>query len=427
MKNVLLLLSLLLIVFLIGCDKSNDEPIPTTGVVKGVVKNASNSALISTAQLLVFDANTNAPAANSIFSGNDGSYSFNLLPGSYYIKVSKLGFESVPPANIAAVPFSVVLQQTTTMDFQMTPLTTSGLGTISGQVSIASKPAAGVLVVASGTSAGFSSVTDKDGNYWIYNAPAGAYFVKAWSSGYNSSSVNVTLVSSGNSQNNNLTLTSGASGSVTGSVTFNATTNIEVDVSLVNPQTKETIPGLTTKTSGGGYTISNVPAGTYIARASYVNDGKVVDPDWILKNGEPTVIVSTSPVNLNFTVTGAVSLTSPTNAASSTVPLVVSSTTPTFTWAAYSSTDNYIIEVSDINGNVIWGGFKNNGTAMNFAIPKETTSIAYNFNGTATQALQSGKIYRWRIFASKTDSGDLRGWKLISVSEEQQGLIKITP
>ena len=110
-------------------------------------------------------------------------------------------------------------------------------------------------------------------------------------------------------------------------------------------------------------------------------------------------------------------------------PLAVTSTTPTFSWEAYSSTDNYVIEVSDINGNVIWGGFNNTGTVtvMNFPIPKITTSIAYNSNGTATQPLKSGQIYRWRIFASKSDISDPRGWKLISVSEEQQGLIKITP
>lgn len=423
MKNALILISLL-IVGLIGCKKSNDAP--DTGAVKGVIKNASNSTIITDARVSIFDANTNSPAAGSTVTGKDGSYSFNLVPGSYYIKVSKLGFASVPPANIVAVPFSVVLQQTTTMDFQMTPLSTSGLGTISGQVSISSKPATGVLVVAAGSSEGFSSVTDANGNFYIYNVPAGSYFVKAWKSGYNSSSANITLASSGNSQNNNLTLTSGASGSVTGLVTFLATTNIEVDVSLVDPLTKETIPGLTAITSGGAYTISNVPAGTYIARASYTNDGKVVDPDWILKNGEPKVTVGNAPVTLNFSVTGAVSLTSPTNVATSVQPLAVSSTTPTFSWAAYASTDNYVIEVSDINGNVIWGGFKNSGTVMNFAIPRATTSIVYNSNGTATQPLQSGQFYRWRIFASKSDSGDPRGWKLISVSEDQQGLIKIS-
>ncbi|MGD0754087.1 MAG: carboxypeptidase-like regulatory domain-containing protein [Bacteroidales bacterium] len=418
--SFILLLSFTL---LMGCKKSNEPT--TTGIVSGTVTDASTAALIPSALVLVFDANTNAPAANSIFTSSNGSYSFDITPGSYYIKLSKLGYENLPPANIIAVPFTVVLQQTVTMDFQMNPLTTTGLGTISGQVTKSSNPATGVLVVASGTSAGYSSVTDKNGNYWIYNVPAGTYTVKAWESGYNSSSANVALASAGNSQNNNLTLDSGASGSVTGSITFLATTNIEVDVSLVNPQTKETIPGLTTITSGGNYTISNVPTGNYIARASYANDGKVVDPDWILKNGEPMVTVSTSAVTLNFSVTGAVTLASPTNAAASTLPYAINTTTPIFSWSAYSSADDYVIEVSDVNGNAIWGGFSSSGTVKNITVPKTTTFIMYNSDGQATQALQNEHIYRWRIFASKDDSSDPRGWKIISVSEEQEGLIKV--
>lgn len=423
MKIKYSLIFVLSFALLIGCKKNNEPT--TTGIVSGTVTNASTSAVIPNTRVLIFDANTNAPAANSIFTGSNGSYSFDIAPSSYYIKLSKLGYENLPPANTIAVPFTVVLQQTVKMDFQMNPVTTTGLGTISGQVTKSSNPAAGVLVVASGTSAGYSSITDKDGNFWIYNVPAGTYTAHAWESGYNSSFANINLPSSGNSQNNILTLTSGASGSVTGSITFLATTNIEVDVSLVNPQTKETIPGLTTITSGGNYTISNVPTGTYIARASYSNDGKVVDPDWILKNGEPTITVGTSAMTMNFSVTGAVTLTSPTNAAASTLPYAINTTTPTFSWSAYSSTDDYVIEMSDVNGNVIWGGFSSSGTIKNITIPKTTTSITYNNDGKATKALQIGQIYRWRIFASKNDSSDPRGWKIISVSEEQEGLIKV--
>lgn len=423
MKSNLLLISVLLSAFLFGCKKT--DPNADTGIVKGIIKNVSNTSVISTARVVVFDANTNAPTANSVFTDNSGLYSFTLSAVTYYVSVSKLGFESVPPLNISAVPFTIVAQQTVKLDLQMYPMTITGLGTISGTVTESSNPSAGVLVVASGTSNGYSSVSDKDGNYWIYNVPAGTYPVKAWKSGFNSSGAYATLASSGESQNNNLTLASGTSGSVTGSVSFLATTNIEVDVSLVNPQTRETIPGLTTKTTGENYTITNIPAGTYIARASYESDGKVVDPDWIVKNGEPVVTVGTASATMNFSVTGAVSLTSPTSAATSAQPASVSSTTPTFTWLAYPSTDNYIIEVSDVNGKVVWGGFNNKGTLRNLVIPKTATTIIYNNNGAATESLQNGHVYRWRIYASKDDSSDPRGWKLISVSEEQQGLIKI--
>jgi Carboxypeptidase regulatory-like domain len=423
MKTKLFQVLIIIVAILLGCRKSDNGS--NIGVVKGVVKDASDSAIISNARVLVFDAGTNAPAANSVFTGADGSYSFTLAPGDYYIEVSKQGFENFPPANITAVNFTIAVLQAVTVDIQMNALTTSGLGTISGQVTASSKAASGVLVVASGTSAGYSSVTDKIGDYWIYNVPAGTYIIKAWETGYNSSSVNVTLASSGNSQSDNLDLTAGASGSVSGSVTFLATTNIEVDVSLVNPQTKETITGLTTTTSNYTYTISNVPAGTYVARASYANDGKVMDPDWIVKNGEPTVAVGTTNATMNFTLTGAMNLIGPTNISSKTVPCAISSLTPTFSWSAFTGADDYVIEVSDVNGNVIWGGFNSDGTVKNIVIPGATTSVVYNSDGNALQPLQNGRIYRWRIFASENDISDPRGWKVISASEEQKGLIEV--
>ena len=58
-----------------------------------------------------------------------------------------------------------------------------------------------------------------------------------------------------------------------------------------------------------------------LARASYANDGIVMDPDWIVKNGEPFVTVSGSGTTRDFSVTGAISLDAPTNASNSTVPV----------------------------------------------------------------------------------------------------------
>jgi hypothetical protein len=47
-------------------------------------------------------------------------------------------------------------------------------------------------------------------------------------------------------------------------------------------------------------------------------------------------------------------------------------------------------------------------------------------DGKAPIALQPGQVYRWRIYASKNDIKELTGWKLISVSEDQRGLVKTT-
>ena len=82
------------------------------------------------------------------------------------------------------------------------------------------------------------------------------------------------------------------------------------------------------------------------------------------------------------------------------------------------------IEVSDSKGVVIWGGFSTDWTIKNITIPSSQTSIVYNSDGLATVSLEAGKVYRWRIYASK-DAGGGATWNLISSSEDQMGLIKV--
>ena len=306
----------------------------------------------------------------------------------------------------------------------MNAMQVANAGIVTGKtVTGSGSPVAGVLVVAHAGSAGYSTVSDNNGNFTIYNVPAGSYYVQGFIASYNSDSVSATVTAS-SSVTANLSLASGASGAVTGNITYLATTNKDVDVSIINPYTRESIPGLTTMTSGGSYTLSNVPNGNYIARATYRNDTLVMDPDWILKNGEPTVTVASASATRNFSVTGSVLLSSPTNDPSSTVPVKVSGTTPTFSWAAYPSTSDYAVEVSDENGNVIWGGFTGSGAAIvrNVTVPASQTTIVYNSDNSAKQPLQAGHFYRWRIYACKNVTGT-PSWKLISVSEDQMGLI----
>ncbi len=84
--------------------------------------------------------------------------------------------------------------------------------------------------------------------------------------------------------------------------------------------------------------------------------------------------------------------------------------------------------MSDINGTVVWGGFSNLGGLLvkRIEIPSSQLMVDYNFDSTATvSSLEPGRVYRWRIFASKTDQQSDTGWTLISASEDQRGLIKI--
>lgn len=426
MKRIILIISgiILLSSTFFSC-KSDDEEEPKTGTLKGIVTDNSTGKSLADVRIIVYSSETNAPIGSTIVTSSDGKYSVQLDPGVYYLKLGKQGYLDIPANGATPVSVTVEVGKTAVNDYQMQASAITNGGTIIGKVTSDGKALPGVLVIASGISGGYSSASGSDGMYYIYNVPAGSYAVKGYMSKYNSTEVSVNVAASTEAKNNNIVLTVGANGSVSGTVTFLATNNGNVDVTLVDIITKESIPGLSTVTIDGNYSINDIPNGKYVAKASFKNDNYVVDPDWLIKNGDPVVDIQNNSISLNFSVTGAVKIVSPTNDSATIKPFEVTGN-PVFTWTAYSSVSDYIIEVSDINGNVVWGGFTSNNGAItkNISIPKSAVTINYNSDGKA-QALKTGTTYRWRIFASKDDAKEPNGWKLISVSEEQRGLFVI--
>ena len=420
--NYLLLLTLITPLVL-SCNKDNDEPSPT-GIVRGIITDGTSSEVLSGVRVVLFDANTNQATGDIFTTDVDGIYSFTIAGGNYFINLTKQGYADIPTKGVSALPFTITNGSELDNPVQMFTNGETNIGWISGKLTSADAPVGGSLVVAVNGTNGISTISDSEGNYVIYNVPMATYTVIAWNAGVNSPEVSAAVTANTETSEVNLAISSTVGSAVSGAVTFLATANIEVDVALTHPITEEAIPGLSTMTSGGTYTLENTPDGEFLARASYANDGIVIDPDWIVKNGEPFVTVSGGNATRNFSVTNAVSLVSPTNDASSTNP-VTSSSTPTFTWTGYSSTSDYVIEVTDANGNVIWGGFNADWTIKNITIPSSETTIMFNSDGNATEALMSGKIYRWSIYASKNNVQSATGWELISVSENQRGLIII--
>jgi hypothetical protein len=421
MKKILLL-SFITYLALTSCKKNESNP--TNGTVNGTITNIQEGTALANANIEFFNSVDNSPTAYATTSGSDGKYSISLPAGTYLMKISNQGYNSIPPEGISAVPVVVTAGQTIPASYQMVASSITNAGYVSGKVVVGTTPKQGVLVIVSGNAGTYSGTSGTNGIFTIYNVPAGSYTLKGYIASFNSNPANVTITQNAKTTASDLILTSGATGTVSGSVTFLATTNIEVDVSLVIPGTNSTIPGLTVMTSSGNYTLTNVPNGTFIARASWANDNKVVDPDWIIKSGEPIVIVNSNNVSLNFSLTGSVLLISPSNALTTTVPVEVTTASPVFSWTAYASTDNYVLEVIDMNGTTVWGGISGTPLTRKVIIAKTQTSATYNFDATG-QALQNGKTYRWRVYASKNDSGQALGWKLISASEEQMGLFKI--
>ena len=407
-----------------GCK--DDEPV--LSYVAGSVIDAETLSGVEGVDVVIFDANTNAPIGRSGITDVEGNYNIQLDPGSYYAKLAKQGYESFPPRSITPIAFTINAEQTTEQHYELTPLNGDNLGWITGMALEGENGVAGALMVAVSGATGYSTVSNSDGSFTIYNVPAGTMTLKAWLMGYSSEETLVT-VEAGVEATVNVPMEGGATGVVSGQVRHLAAENIDVDVALIHPVTNETIPGLSGTTSTDNYELTGVSNGTYLARASYQNDNRVMDPDRIAKFGEPEVVMTGGTVTIDFDVTGSVTLTSPTNEATTTEPLVIAETAPMFTWAPYSSSSDYIIEVVDAaSGQVVWGGFSGEGdlTEKNIIIPSNTTTVEYNYDGTATiAALESGRIYRWRIYASKNDNNSATGWTLISSSEDQMGLIMI--
>ena len=421
-----------------GGGSSGAPSLPPPGVISGTVTSGSPAVALSGVSVIVFNANTNAPAAATVLTDVNGKYSFSLQAGSYYVKFNKQAYNPVPASVLLApVPMAVASGVITPNNVLMTASALLNTGWISGKVSIGGTGVPGVLVAAEATGVAYTSFTDNSGNYTIFNVPAASYGMKAYIKGFSSAAATAT-VTSGAATSSNLSLTAGALAAVP--VNFNliaqtgVTTPAAMVVSLVHPVTRETIPGMSliqAFSSSMSYSFSNVADGNYFVRATFANDTIVVDPDYIVKFGEPSVTVSSAvatPNPVQITATGAVGLSSPTNALTSTVPVQVTGTTPTFSWNSYPSSSDYVIEVMDAStGTVVWGGFSGMGTATptkNIVIPSAQTSVVYNSDGLASAALEVGKTYRWRIYASKNQTA-APGWGLISMSEDQMGLITI--
>jgi hypothetical protein len=287
----------------------------------------------------------------------------------------------------------------------------------------------GFLIVATsaGMNAEYHTYSGPDGYFVLFNVPYNSYEVDAIKSGYQSANQpQVTLSSSSSSATVQINVNQITGSTLTGKVTFLAAQNGIVDISLLDKISHSVVNGLTVMIdTSRNYTISNIPAGEYIAWASYENDNYVMDPDWIFKNpGALNVSFTTDTSKVrDFSVTDVINLVSPTNPANSITPDLADSVVPTFHWMAYPQTKEYIIEVRDINGNLVWGGFEENGEIRHAQIPKEWNSAEFNFDGSASSPLQPGNIYQWRIYSDDDATPDVQ--TLLSSSEDLMGLFRI--
>ncbi len=418
-----LLLSLMLSSLLFyHCSEDNIVEPDSTTVMQVIVKSSADSSVIAGANVVLFNANTGESVSRT-FSGNDGIAKFdNISAGNFYSRISAQGFNEVPQGSVSPVPFSVSSGQTFSQTYYMDELQGT-FGKIEGTVT---PNLSGFLIVAtsSGMNTEYHTYSGPDGYFVLFNVPYESYEVDAIKSGYQSANQpQVTLSSGSSSASVQINVNQITGSTLTGKVTFLAAQNGIVDISLLDKISYSVVNGLTAMIdTSRDYAINNIPAGEYVAWASYENDGYVMDPDWIFKNpGALNVSFSTdTPKVRDFSVTGAINIISPTNPANSITPALADSVVPTFHWIAYPQTKEYIIEVRDINGNLIWGGFTASGEIRHTQIPKELNSVEFNFDGSALLQLNSGEVYQWRIYSDDDATQNVQ--TLLSSSEDLMGL-----
>jgi len=386
--------------------------------------SSADSSIISNANVVLYNADNNeAVGRNS--TDSKGVCSFDINEGNYYVRISAQGFKASPPQNNTPIPFTVTNEEQLDLDFYLNPQESPQPGQISGFVNPVVN---NVLIIAGQNATDYTTVTGPDGYFVLYNLPYGSYNLQAFKEGFEADTVIQYELNSAN-PNASVTIdikqTNGAV--LKGKVTFLASENYFVDISLVNPATFSAIPGLSTFSDTGSldYQIDNIPSGTFQAWASFKNDGYVMDPDWIYRN--PAVLTvhftENDSIDLNFSVTNSVTILGPTNPVDSIYAIVADSSLPTFSWLPYSSAKEYIIEVRKLNGDIIWGGYNMDGSVNHPQLDQHTENTVFNFDGSAIEALIPGEIYQWKVYA---DNGRDPGVQtLISSSEDQLGIFTI--
>lgn len=426
-----------------GCDHgelceqvSGGEPTCFGPVeLHGRVIDLSDTQGVAGARVVAVDVN-GAAASSVAISGSDGSYVLAVpaqrnadgtpSPFPVSLRADAAGYQSFPGTIRQALPVDLGTAVAAGGGFVIaSALTDIGLlaegnapkGSIRGKVAIPDDHA-GVLVVVETGALGFTAIASRDGDYQIFNLPAGHYKATAYAVGHVYASSETDVAATGVTVD--LALAAAAPGSITGQVSIvdgggASTTSVVAFVeSTFDPLTGRGVapPGLRSPRTGapnvtGAFTIDGVPPGRYVVVAAFENDGLVRDPDHcIAGTADVHVAVAAGQATAaptTFKVTGALSIGSP-----GAMMAEALTATPTFRWADDSSEDQYLVEVFDAFGRRIW-------MATMPGVSGSAPSMVYG-----GAALQAGMYYQWRVTSSMSKGGGTQCE--LSRSEELRGV-----
>ena len=354
---------------------------------RGRVLDSTDSSPIEGAHVLGLDAQPVAVTDIAV-SEADGSYELEVpvvrnedgspVAASYTLRGGADGYQTFPSGIRTAIPINTTLAAEldegwvvmgTLTDVALIPVEdpSAPRASITGTVR-AQADSGGVLVVAATTGGpGYTAISGRGGDYTIFNVPPGEYEVRGYGQGLSLAPEAVT-VADADLAGVDLGLSEAALSQVTGTTQIvnggdcEATSFIlVVESTFVEAIGRGEVPrGLRAPEPGAPpsirnsetWTIPDVPEGRYVVLAAFENDFCVRDPD--------TSIAGTLPVHLalpadagtigeSFKITGALAVMSP----GVDEPEAVTEP-PTLTWEDDSGEQDYLVEVFDAYGDLVW-------------------------------------------------------------------------
>ncbi len=278
--------------------------------------------------------------------------------------------------------------------------------------------AGGTLVLAvQGERAVSTAVAARDGEFVLFDVPAGETRVTGYSAGLRIEPQVVTATEAVTG----VVLAASAEtlATVSGSVQIvnapggSSTSVILVPASIFDPvrANGEAPPGLRAAPVEGAFAISGVAPGRYAVLAAFENDALVRDPDESIGGtlivyadvAEGDVVLDSS-----FKVTEALVVVAPGATGTSVVTEV-----PVLEWRDDSSEDGYEVRVFDAYGELVF---------EDLAVPRVTGSETVRVTLDAT--LEPGGIYQFRVLSFREAGG---GRTYISATEDLLGVFRYQP
>jgi len=378
-----------------ACGEEPPPPPPT--ILQLTVVDATTGAPISDAQVLL-------PARSR--TGGDGKISVETAPATYTVRVEAAGYISTPEPLERAVLIPVGANVTTTTVVKLEPRPgASGTGRITGKVTRGGAGVPGVLVLADATVSA-SAVTDADGTYSILGLAPNLYRVEAFLAAHRSSVKMNVSITDAEVTGTDLELTADAGATVGGMLGMGTGSST---IALALAATGDLVPGLSKGASFGGiWSIVGVPPGRFRVRAALERDGRVLDPELVRKM--PPIIDVADATMKTVDLPTAPALEGLT---------VRTGTTVEFSWRAVAGASFYVVEVTNLQGQVLWGGLDARGQP-NLRVLAPDTSVTYGAIVPPIEMLAPTRVYRVRVFAGR-EVPQMATFELIAASEEVDG------